>query len=77
MSDEVRVRSLEEAESHVRSLTTRVHELEQRLTPFDERQDTLDSPRWKRLLFRADGWGPWYRLRVQPKWRPWRRWYTS
>lgn len=41
------------------------------------RFSTLNTPRWKRLLFRIDGWGPWHVVREKPRWRPWRHWYTS
>lgn len=41
------------------------------------RFSTLNSPLWKRVLFRIDGWGPWHTVRDHPRWRPWRRWYTS
>jgi hypothetical protein len=27
------------------------------------RFSTLNTPRWKRLVFRIDGWGPWHRSR--------------
>ena len=35
------------------------------------------TPMWKRLIFRIDGWGPWWQNREEPRWRPWRRWWTS
>lgn len=50
------LRSLEEAEVHVTSLTVRVEELERRLGDHDKRFNTLQTPLWKRLLFRLDGW---------------------
>ena len=49
----------------------------QRVRGMEKRFDTGDSPAWKRLLFRIDGWGPWFQLRPKPRWRPWRRWWTS
>lgn len=42
-----------------------------------DRFSTLNTPAWKRLLFRLDGWGPWHTVRESPKWRPWRRWWVS
>lgn len=57
-------------EENVVQLRARVRHLEKLI-------DTLDSPWWKRLLFRLDGWGPWYRVAPAPAWRPWRRWYRS
>lgn len=41
------------------------------------RFSTLNTPVWKRLLFRIDGWGPWHIVRDSPKWRPWRNWWVS
>lgn len=41
------------------------------------RFSTLNSPMWKRMVFRLDGWGPWHTVREHPRWRPWRRWWTS
>jgi hypothetical protein len=48
-----------------------------RVRLIEKRFDTGDSSRWKRVLFRVDGWGPWWQLRAQPRWRPWRTWGTS
>lgn len=52
----VQVRSIEEAEVHVRSLTVRVEELEREVRDHAQRFDTLQTSLWKRLLFRLDGW---------------------
>ena len=41
------------------------------------RFSTLNTPVWKRLWFRIDGWGPWHTVRERPRWRPWRRWWVS
>lgn len=41
------------------------------------RFSTLNTPVWKRLVFRIDGWGPWHTVRESPRWRPWRRRWTS
>jgi hypothetical protein len=48
-----------------------------RLRHIEKMLDTLDTPWWKRLLFRLDGWPPWYRVARAPAWRPWRRWWRS
>lgn len=73
-----RVRSIEEAELHVQSLTIRVQELERKVSDMDQRWDTLQTRLWKRLLFRLDGWPGQNDLNAdRPAWRPWRRWYTS
>lgn len=75
-----------------RSLEQRVQDLEtrmashdgnyvqlvnERVRPMENRFDTGDSPWWKLLLFRIDGFGPWWQHRPVPRWRPWRRWFTS
>lgn len=71
------VRSLEEAQVHIDSLTTRIGELERVMRDHDQRFDTLQTPIWKRVIFWLDGW-PWNDLNAEkPKWRPWRRWWTS
>jgi len=69
-----RVRSLEEAEGHVRSLTARVAQLEQMVRDHAERWDTLQTPIWKRALFRLDGWPGIRDLNAERRaWRPWHR----
>lgn len=55
----------------------RVAALEQRIRFLEKQIDTLGTPLWRRVLFRLDGWGPWYRVAPAPAWRPWRRWFTS
>ena len=80
MSDgsDARVRSLEEAEQHVRSLTARSLELERIVSDHAQRLDTLQTPLLRRILFRLDGWPGQRDLNAdRPAWRPWRRWWTS
>ena len=72
MDDRLRVRSLEEAEAHVRSLTQRVRSLEQAVSDHAQRFDTLQTPWWKRVWFAIDGW-PWYDLNGTQRHRPWHR----
>jgi hypothetical protein len=48
-----------------------------RIRRIEKMLDTLDTPVWKRVLFRIDGWPAWYKLADKPQWRPWRRWYKS
>lgn len=68
----VRVRSLEEAERHVESLTIRVDGLEREVSDMRQRFDTLQTPAWKRLLFRIDGWPGQRDLNASRRsWRPW------
>lgn len=74
----VRVRSLEEAQLHIDSLTVRVTELERSNRDLTQRFDTLQTPLWKRALFRLDGWPGIRDLNATgPRSRPWRRWWTS
>lgn len=59
------------------SLQTRKQELERRIREHEDIFDTfIETPLWKRILFRIDGW-PARRLVDKPKWRPWRRWWMS
>lgn len=74
--DEIRARSIEEAEFHLRILTLQVSELSRRVRRMEDMYDTYDTPAWKRLLFVIDGW-PMWRIVERPQWRPWRRWWTS
>jgi hypothetical protein len=73
-----RVRSLEEAEQHIQSLTARVDQYESILFEHSRKFDTLETPLWKRIWFRIDGFPGQSDLECdKPRWRPWRRWYTS
>lgn len=75
--DGARVESLDEAQAHIDSLRAGLTEAERRLTLAEDWIDTyLATPRWKRLVFRIDGW-PAHRLVREPAWRPWRRWWRS
>jgi len=75
---EVQVRSVEEAEVHIESLHVRVGELERLARDQAKRLDTLQSPAWRRLLYRLDGWPGQLDLNAPaPAWRPWRRWWRS
>ena len=68
----VRVRSIEEAELHIASLTVRVEQLEIAVSDHAQRFDTLQTPWWKRVWFWIDGW-PWYDLHGTQRRRPWHR----
>ncbi len=48
-----------------------------RIRHLEKLLETRATPLWKRMLFRLDGWGPWWQVRPAPRWRPWRRWWTS
>jgi phytoene dehydrogenase-like protein len=72
------VRSLEEAEQHIRSLTARQTQLEAMVFEFNRMFEVLQTPLLKRIWFRIDGWSGQSDLgQKKPRWRPWRRWYTS
>lgn len=68
------VRDIEEAEVHIVSLTNRVHELERIVSDHVQRFDTLQTPLWKRIWFRIDGWPGQRNLNASRRAsRPWRR----
>ena len=77
MSDEIQVRDLEEAKTHLASLTVRVTNLERRMV-YEEglSQIFILTPWWKKVLFWLDGWSGHARTQY-PQWRPWRKWFTS
>lgn len=68
---------VDDMRAYVASLQVNAKQVADRLRNIEDRLDTLSSPVWKRLMFRLDGWGPWYRLRERPRWRPWHRWWVS
>lgn len=70
------VRSVEEAEIHVRNLAFRVRALERQVRAHQNLVETMDTPLWKKAIFVLDGW-PLFRVVKRPQWRPWRRWWTS
>jgi hypothetical protein len=73
MDEKIRVRSIEEAEQHVRSLWANVDELHRLVNDHGKRFDTLQTPFWKRVWFWIDGW-PWHDLNAPiQKHRPWHR----
>jgi len=68
----VQVLSIEEAALHIRSLTVRAEALEKLVRDHAQRFDTLQTPWWKRVWFKIDGW-PWYDLNGAQKRRFWHR----
>lgn len=75
--DDVQVRSLEEARTHISSLIVRVSELERRLRTEEKVSDTfILTPWWKRLIFHLDGWSG-HLLQANPQKRPWHHWWRS
>lgn len=77
MGDGPRVRSWDEAEQHVASLQARLLEVERRLRLVEKPLDTRATPLWRRIVFRIDGWPSWPFVVARPRWRPWRRLWTS
>lgn len=74
----IQARSLEEVELHLISLTARMQVLEQAVRDQAERFDTLQTPLWRRIIFRLDGWPGQRDLNADsPSRRPWRKWWTS
>lgn len=59
------------------SLAFNDEQLAGRLRQIEKMIDTRASPLWKRLMFRLDGWPPWYIVAAGPAWRPWRSRWTS
>lgn len=65
-------------EQRVASLEYNVAQLQYTASDHAQRFETLQTPIWKRLLFRIDGWPGQRNLNAdRPGWRPWRRWWTS
>jgi len=60
----------------ITSLWINYRELERRIRLLEDLVDVNDSPLWKRILFVVDGW-PLRQVVDKPRWRPWRRWWTS
>lgn len=68
----IRVSSLAEAEHLMQSFTVRLDELEKTVRDHAERFETLQTPLWKRLWFRVDGWPGQRDLNAEKRtWRPW------
>jgi chorismate-pyruvate lyase len=70
--------------SDIDQLNVRINALQQQFLTLHEevrhmqkQLSTLGSPWWRRVLFRLDGWPPWWIVAERPKWRPWRRWWRS
>ena len=68
-----RVRSIDEAEAHVRSLTARVDQLEKVVSDHSQRLDTAQTHAWKRAWFWLCGWPMTDWNADHPTWRLWRR----
>jgi hypothetical protein len=66
---------LEDAAGHLTARRNAHNELWARVRHIEDQLDTLGSPLWKRVLFRADGYEPWYVVDPRRRWRPWHRWF--
>ncbi len=65
---------LDNLEAEVASLKVRALELERRVIDHEQRFDTLQTPAYRRLLFRLDGWPGQRNLNAERRsWRPWHR----
>lgn len=70
--EDVQVRSFEEAELHERSDKVRLEALEKDVSNMKQKFNTLESPLWKRIWFRIDGWPGQRDLNADHRaWRPW------
>jgi hypothetical protein len=69
----------ESVRAEIASLKVNDEQLAARVRHLEKMLDTLGTPLWKRILFRLDGWPPWYIVSEssQPASRPWRKWYRS
>lgn len=63
--------------AEIESLKTNRDQQELRLRYLEKLLDTRATPLWRRVLFRLDGYGPWWQVRYPPRWRPWRKWWRS
>jgi len=71
---DIQVRSIEEAEQHIASLTVRMEELERIARDHEARFDTLQTSWWRRAWFRIDGWPGIRNLNADRRSRrPWHR----
>ena len=63
-------------EAQYESVITNLGQLHNRVRKLEEMIDTRDTPLWKRILFRIDGWPRWTEVADKPANRPWRRGWT-
>lgn len=72
---DVDLTTMQEASPLIRNLMARVTQLELKVSDLEQRLDTLQTPLWKRALFRIDGWPGQRNLNAEgPSWRPWHSW---
>ena len=59
-------------EAILESMRVNVEKMEQQLSDIEQRLDTLQTPLWKRIWFRIDGWPGQRNLNAEKRsWRPW------
>jgi hypothetical protein len=59
-------------DEEVRSIYGRLDRIEGELSDIQQRFDTLQTPLWKRIWFRIDGWPGQNDLNAERRaWRPW------
>lgn len=76
--NKVQARSFDEVEQHIESFRARLDQIEDMTFKHNRMFVVLQTPLWKRVLFRLDGWQGQSNLdSKEPHWRPWRRFYTS
>lgn len=69
-------RRLASLEARVASLEVNEWQTQDRVRALEKVHDVQESSWRKLVLFAVDGW-PLRRVVAEPKWRPWRRWWTS
>ena len=68
---------LDSQDAEITSLWTNVTQLHGKVRTVEKVVETRITTRlWKQIWFLIDGW-PWHKIVDKPRWRPWRRWYTS
>ena len=56
----------ESIKANLKSLALNDEQLAGRVRELEEMIDTRSTPFWKRILFRIDGWPPWYIVAEKP-----------
>lgn len=69
--------TLENLSRQIAAQDAQIQGLYAEVSHMQKQLSTLGSPWWRRLLFRLDGWPPWWVVADNPAWRPWRRWWRS
>ena len=61
-------------DAEIDSLLINVEQIQQMVRDHEQRLDTLQTPLWKRIWFRIDGWPGQRNLNATRRaWRPWHR----